>query len=264
MFCPCSHKRGECRQSKMKKLSRAEIKEALSQIPVEQILGSDTSKELTSRQKKFAMEVAKGATKADAYRASYAGKSKHTIVRQPYILARDPRIQKEIKAYELAIEAAKYRTPAALRELVIQSLVEVLIDEDAKEAVRVQAAKVLGTVTEVAAFTERKEVRTIKSADDARAHVMAQIRELVQAQAVDAVEVDADSLMSELSGNVTTRTDVPMQAGDPMQGGNVTTGTDVLVGGGSAENGEEDTHYTPTPPSTETESHPLIHTTPDK
>lgn len=186
-----------------RKLTRKQIEEGLEQIPVSHILGRSANKELTPRQRKFAMEVAKGATKADAYRAAYNPKSKHTITRAPYILSRDERIQQEVDAYKLAIETAAHRTPAALRELVIQTLAQVLVDPEAKQAVKVQAAKVLGTVTEVAAFTERKEVRTISSSEDARAQLMAQIRELTKAQATDVevIEHDAESLLAELAGD---------------------------------------------------------------
>jgi uncharacterized protein YejL (UPF0352 family) len=106
-------------------------------------------------------------------------------------------------AYEAAIEAEKHRTPAALRALVIHSLVQVVLDPDAGPAQKVQAAKVLGTVTEVAAFTERKEVRTISSSEDAKARVMGELRRLMSAGAVDAnvidADADADSLLSELA-----------------------------------------------------------------
>ena len=141
-----------------------------------------------------------GATKADAYRKAYNVNSKHTITRAPYILSRDERIKQEVEAYKLAIETAEHRTPTALRELVIQTLAQVLVDPEAKQAVKVQAAKVLGTVTEVAAFTERKEVRTITSSETARANLMAQIMELTKAQATDAqiIDHDAASLMDEL------------------------------------------------------------------
>ena len=56
--------------------------------------------------------------------------------------------------------------------MVIDSLVKVIIDPEANHGQVVAAAKVLGTVTEVAAFTERKEVHTITSSEDARAKVM--------------------------------------------------------------------------------------------
>lgn len=116
------------------------------------------------------------------------------------MLMRDARIQKEIDAYALALEAEKHRSPAALRSLVIQTLTQVLIDPDTKPAVRINAAKVLGTVTEVAAFTERKEVRTITSSDDARARVMQELRGLLTSGATDATVIEADSLLQELTG----------------------------------------------------------------
>lgn len=185
------------------KLTRKQIREGFDTIPMETILGKGVSKGLTAKQKAFAREVASGATKADAYRKAYkADASPHTLVSKPYHLMRDDRIRAEVQAYEAAIEAARYRTPAALRELVIQSLVSVVINPETKDSVKVAAAKVLGTVTEVAAFTERKEVRTISSSDDARAKIMGELKRLINESATDAtiVETQADELLRELSG----------------------------------------------------------------
>jgi hypothetical protein len=149
--------------------------------------------------KRFAKEVAKGSTKADAYRKAYkADASQHTLDSKPYELMRDERIQAEIKAYEIAIQAAEHRTPTALRDLVIHSLVQTLIDPETGAAQRIQAAKVLGTVTEVAAFTDRKEVTNITSSHDARERVMHELRVLMNGDAVDATVLDAESLMAEL------------------------------------------------------------------
>lgn len=182
----------------MKTLSRKQITEGLDQIPMAEIL-SVPSKALTPKMRSFAREVAKGSTKADAYRKAYKpDASKHTMASKPYELMNDERIQREIQAYALAIEASKHRTPAALRELVIQSLVTVLLDPDEKGAVRVQAAKVLGTVTEVAAFTERKEVRTISSSVDVKARVMDELKRLMITDVEDVTAKEADSLLAEL------------------------------------------------------------------
>jgi hypothetical protein len=185
------------------KLSRKALETAAKETPIEHILGRQVSGALTPKQRKFAHEVAKGSTKADAYRAAYNVKSAKTMEAEPYRLAADPRVSREIEAYTLALETAKLRSPAALRELVIQSLVRVIVDPDSKPGQITAAAKVLGTVTEVAAFTERKEVRTISSSEDARARVMAELRGLISAGATDAtiIEADADSLMRELAVN---------------------------------------------------------------
>ena len=200
------------------KLSRKELEQAAKTLPMSHILGKQVSDGLTPKMRKFAREIAQGATKADAYRASYDVTSPHTITRAPYILMRDERIQKEIEAYALAIEAAKHRTPAALRELVIQGLVQVALNPDAKDAVKVQALKTIGTITEVAAFTERKEVRTISSSEDARAKVMAELRNLISNGAEDANVIEADSLLAELTADTAAEENANPPSADPPTG----------------------------------------------
>jgi hypothetical protein len=188
--------KGEAMQ---RKLSRKEVNQALETVPLDQLFSIDVSKGLTHKQKTFAREVARGATKAEAYRRSYkSNAAPSTIVSEPYAVARNPLVSREIEAYKLALAAQEYQSPAALRALVIQSLVQVVIDPDAKQATKVAAAKVLGTVTEVAAFTTRAEVTTIKHSVDAKAQVLEHLRALMRAQSIDAVDVDADSLLAEL------------------------------------------------------------------
>ena len=207
----------------MKTLTRKQIKEGLEQVPMTELLGV-SDRALTGKQKEFAKGLAMGKTKADAYRKAYKADAKpSSLAKDPYTLANDPRIIQEVEAYKLAIEASKHRTPAALRELVIQSLVQVVIDPEAKQATKVQAAKVLGTVTEVAAFTERKEIRTIRSSEDTKAQIMAQLRQMLNAGAEDATFIEADTLLKELAG---------------------------------------ETHPLPTPPSDVAESQDPIHTIP--
>ena len=185
------------------KLTRKQIREGLDTVPMDAILGKDVSRELTAKQKRFAFEVAKGATKADAYRRAYkADATRATILGEPYRVASNPVVSAEIQAYQQAIEAAKYRTPAALRELVIQSLVSVVINPETKDSVKVAAAKVLGTVTEVAAFTERKEIKTISTSADAKNKILSELKRIMHTNAEDIgyTESEASDLLSELSG----------------------------------------------------------------
>jgi hypothetical protein len=190
----------------MHKLSRKAINEGLDTIPIAEILGvSSKDKGLTHKQQSFARELAKGTTKAEAYRRSYnRNPAPSTIVNTPYKLASDPRIQHEVEAYKIAIESAKHRTPEALRQLVIKTLVDVAISPDSKDSVKVAAVKVLGTVVEVGAFLERREVINTTSSTQAKAELLQQIRTLMQGNAVDAIEVDADSLLRELAPEVET------------------------------------------------------------
>lgn len=155
---------------------------------------------LTAKQRKFAREVAMGATKADAYRAAYNVTSKHTMSSKPYVLAADERVAAEIQAIQAAITAEHIKSPAALRALVIQSLVTMSLDPNIKDATRLQALKTLGSVSEIGAFTAKTETKIIHSSEDARARVLEQLRSIVKADATDvqAIEADADSLLAEL------------------------------------------------------------------
>jgi phage terminase small subunit len=216
------------------KLSRAQLTQALDSVPVSHILGKGVTRELTPKQKRFALEVAKGSSGAEAYRKAYNTKAlPKTQGNQAHKLKARPDISAEIDAYRVALESETYRTPAALRALVVQTLASVLVDPEAKQAVKVQAAKAIGAMTDVSLFTHRVEQRIIRSSDDARAELMAQIRELANAEAVDvtAIDRDADSLMAELAA-------------------------------GDADSGEDETHRTPTPLEPEAESLAHIHTIP--
>jgi hypothetical protein len=186
------------------RLDRARLQQAVETIPLDSLLGKGANKSLTSKQKRFAREVAQGATKAEAYRKAYKpSATRATLTGEPYRVATHPRVAAEIEALQLAEMAQSLQTPAQLRALVIQTLVQTAIDPDTKPAVRVQAAKVLGTVTEVAAFTERKEVRTISTSEDARAKVMQEIRALMLGTE-DAEDIQARELLEELSSPADT------------------------------------------------------------
>ena len=198
------------------KLSRKALAEGIKTVPIEHILGADVSRQLTAKQRKFAHEVAKGSTKADAYRTAYKPDAKpSSLNNDPYRIANDPRVAREIEAYTLALETAKLRSPAALRELVIQSLVKVIVDPDSKPGQITAAAKVLGTVTEVSAFTEQRVTRVITSSEDARAKVMQELRALVSGGAEDATIIDADSLLAELDGSVKFNASPTVETAEP-------------------------------------------------
>jgi len=177
------------------------VAQAFDQFPIERVLGVKTARELTTKQKTFARLVAEGNTGAEAYRQAYSRKCKpSTAGNHASRFRKDARIMTEIEAYQAALEAAEHRTPAALRQLVIKTLVDVMIDPSTPPAAKINAAKVAGQITEVAAFTERKEVRTITSSEDAKAKIMQELRRLTNEQAVDATIIEADSLLAELAG----------------------------------------------------------------
>lgn len=198
------------------KLNRKQIREALDTVPIDQILS--VPGELTHKQREFARLVASGETGAGAYRKAYSPTAKpKTAGNTASDLKKHPGISREIEAYRLANEAAKYRTAEQLRELVIHSLVQVAIDPATKPAQKIQAAKTLGTVTEVAAFTNRTEVKHVKSAEDAKAALLAKLRAVMQADAVDVTaRAAADSLIHEITGNTDNPESLPDQPGDDV------------------------------------------------
>ena len=140
-----------------------------------------------------------GQTGSEAYRRAYKSKAKPTsVAAEASKLKAKPTIAQTIEAYEEALKAQTYQTPAGLRALVIQTLVQTMIDPEAKDAVKVAAAKTLGTVTEVAAFTERRETKVITSSEDTKAKLLAKLRDMMKANAVDAEVIESDSLLEEL------------------------------------------------------------------
>ena len=193
------------------KISRRQIKESLKEQGIESTL-LVRKNTLTTKQKKFAESIALGETGAQSYRIAYnpPTANNQTIGNDAYKLKQDPRIIREIEAYSLAIESSKYRTSEAMRGLVLQSLVAVLIDPDSKPSEKIQAAKVLGTVTEVSAFTERKEITTINGSATIKAKIMAELKSLMLGSGQDITDIVGidNSLMDELNSKVVESIDV--------------------------------------------------------
>lgn len=172
-----------------KKLTRAQVAEGLQSVPLDVVLlGAAGAKEskLTPKQRKFAEGVAMGKPAAKAYREAYDTQAAPIHVgHQAHRLKQDPKIAAQIEALQLANEARKYATPAALRALVIERLTATAIDDDIKPAQRLRALELLGKVTEVAAFTERREIIKTTDAGSARAALLDNIRAALRAQAID-------------------------------------------------------------------------------
>jgi len=118
-------------------------------------------------------------------------------VTAPYKLAADPRIQREVEAYKLAIEAEKHRTPAQLKALLVQQLVEHSLNEDFPPAQRMKALTLIGQLFEVGAFLERKESVIIHKSADIRARLLDRLQARVPSAGPAA---DALDLLEEIRG----------------------------------------------------------------
>ena len=144
------------------KLTRKQTREALQAVPIEQVLlgglGASETK-LTPKQRAFAEAIAMGETKAGAYREAYNSKGKaETQSKRGQELVKTGAVAAQIEAFRAAIEAQKYATPTHLRALVISELTRHALDAGFPPAQRIKSLELLGRITEVAAFTERREV----------------------------------------------------------------------------------------------------------
>lgn len=181
------------------KLTRAQIRAGLDQVPIDTLLSSGEGKtpKLTSKQRAFAHALAMGETKAAAYRRSHNPKpAPSTIVTAPYKLAADTRIQREVEAYKLAIEAEKHRTPAQLKALLVQQLVEHTLNPEFPPAQRMKALQLIGQLFEVGAFLERKETTVVHKSADIRARLLDRLQSRAPAQPAS----DALELLQEIKG----------------------------------------------------------------
>ena len=189
----------------MKKLTRKEIEQGLQAMPIESLLlGVSTAKEkrLTHKQVEFAKQVAMGESKASAYRKSHKSKGKpKTQSNEGQKLAKNPTIAMQVEAFKVALEAQKYQTPAHLRALAIHKITEKALDPKCPPAQQLKALELLGKITEVALFTERREVIKVSDPSEMRAKLMASIQlALSHSQTIDMETKSADDLMAELVG----------------------------------------------------------------
>ena len=189
-------------------------------MPIETLLlgvNNSKTKRLTAKQIAFAEEVAKGNSKAEAYRKSHNSKGKpKTQSQEGQNLTKNPAIAEQIDAFKIAIEAQKYLLPAHLRALTIHKLTEKALDKDIPPAQQIKALELLGKITEVALFTERREIVTVSDPEQIKDRLLAAIRSAVGAG--DIVDVEAhsvESLLAEISD-----TDRPGADPDPDSEGN--------------------------------------------
>lgn len=188
------------------KLTRKQIADSLDSVPIDTLLSGSKSAEtrLTAKQKAFAREVALGKSKVQAYRDTYNTNTtnKKTQGDQASKLSRNPLVATEILAIEAAIEAQKYQTPIHLRSLVIHQLTQHALDDSFPPAQRLKALQLLGNVTEVGAFTERKEVLNVTQSTDIKENLLAKLKQLTGIR--DVIDITPsnkdDDLLEEIRG----------------------------------------------------------------
>ena len=254
---------------KIPKLNRKQIREALDQMPIDRILLGANSKQktLTTSQIKFAEQIAMGKTKAEAYRQSRpngrVSKAKpSTASRHGQARAKKDAIKAQIEAFQLAMEAQKYTTPLHLRALVIQKLTEKAIDPEVKDSAQLKALELIGKLTEVQSFTERREVVNINAdSEEMKQKLLQSLRLALSNQDVEDVD-EAEELLAEITGDADYDAEADNLLHELDDGSSVSSDSDD-GGDGLVKSHIGETHDTPSPnncPSTGTASlHSIPH-----
>ena len=201
---------------RLQKLTKKQIKEALDQQPLYEVLQVDKSA-LTTKQLKFCEHLASGETKAGAYRKAYNSKGKtSTIAKRGHEMAKRGDIQGMTEAIKQGIEFQKLYTAGQIRALVVQRLTQEAISEDSNPSVRVNALKALGTIAGVDAFVHRSETTVIKDSDKARSELMAMLKQSMMDNARTITSDDSDvlELLNEINPATPSEND-PTDDSDP-------------------------------------------------
>jgi len=184
------------------KLTRKQIKEGLEAMPIDTLL-LGSPKTLTKKQKAFAEALALTGNKAEAYRQAYNTHSSPKIQSQEgQALAKNPIISMQVEAIKLSLEAEKYLLPSHLRALTIQKLTEKALDPEVNHAQQIKALELLGKITEVALFSERKEVITTDTSAKAKDKLINTLAQAIRSSKHISMDKkqEAESLLNEITG----------------------------------------------------------------
>ena len=185
---------------KTPRLTRKQIREAIANTPIEEILHVP-SRSLTTKQKTYCKKVAEGLTYNQAYREAYNSKGKpKSIGKEVNVMNKSPRIAHEIEAQKRAIEFESAYSARQLKSIVISQLTKEALNPESKASERISALKALGNVAELGVFVERKEVRTIRDSTTAKADLLQKLQQAIKDQK-RTVDSDAMSLLNEISSN---------------------------------------------------------------
>lgn len=185
---------------KTPRLTRKQIREAIANTPIEDILHVP-SRALTTKQKTYCKKVAEGKTFNQAYREAYQSKGKpKTIGANVNRMNKDTRIQHELEAQKRAIEFEKTYSARQLKSIVISQLTKEALSPESKPSERISALKALGNVAELGVFVERKEVRTIRDSSSAKADLLEKLKSAIKDQK-RTVDSEAMSLLEEIQSS---------------------------------------------------------------
>jgi len=250
------------------KLTRKQIKEGLEATPIDTLLFGEP-KTLTKKQKAFCEALAKTGNKAEAYRQAYDTDTSPAIQSlEGQRLAQNPIISLQVEAIKLSLEAQKYLLPAHLRALTIQKLTEKALDPDVNHAQQIKALELLGKITEVALFSERKEIITTDTSATAKDRLIQSLAQAIRSSAHISIDKkqEADDLLAEITGGSLSNPEPQTvdQAPETINGQDHQAKDHLLNDPEEAEKAEGLTPPDPTRPNAEIFTVPPTHTIPLK
>jgi len=191
-----------------RRLTKKEIAEGMKAVPIETIILGAQSKQgikLTKKQKAFAEQVVATGNKSEAYRRAYNTKGKReTAGVEASKLSRSPNVATYITALEAQKEVEEYLLPPRLRAMAIHKLSSMALNDDLPPAQQLKALELVGKMTEVALFTERRELVHTMDSNTLKAKLMEAVQLAIKNSSSLRVSTKrtAEQLLSEINDPV--------------------------------------------------------------
>jgi len=182
------------------RLSKKKIEETLESSAMYEVLNIGKTA-LTSKQLKYCEHLARGETKAGAYRKAYNSKgNSRTVANKGWQMAERDDIKVITNAIKQAIEFERSYSAGQIRALVAHRLTVEAIAEDSNPSVRVNALKALGTIAGVDSFIHRSETKVVKDSDKAKDELLEMLKRALSDNSRTVNEDDPDilALMNEI------------------------------------------------------------------
>lgn len=207
----------------MKRLTKAEIAQGMKTVPIETIILGAQGKQgikLTKKQKEFAEQVVATGNKTEAYRRSYNTNGKRTTAARDAIkVSTNPNVSTYIQALELAKQSEEYLLPQRLRAMAIHKLSTMALDDTMPPAQQLKALELVGKMTEVALFSERREIVHSLDASSLKAKLMDAVQlAIANSKSIrTATKRTAQQLMAEIDEPTDVAFTMDDDAADVMQ-----------------------------------------------
>jgi len=182
------------------RLSKKKIEETLDSSAMYEVLNIGKTA-LTSKQLKYCEHLARGETKAGAYRKAYNSKgNSRTVANKGWQMAERDDIKVITNAIKQAIEFERSYSAGQIRALVAHRLTVEAIAEESNPSVRVNALKALGTIAGVDSFIHRSETKVIKDSDKAKDELLEMLKSALSdnSRTINAEDADILALMNEI------------------------------------------------------------------